>query len=329
MKPWVKLYRDERGSFAQLPLLTRAVAAELLKLTDDDGAIDLGRRGDDPAGAICFALGAERNERRAVKRHIDLLLADGYLSHDPANSRLLVPGFAQFQGSKRSHPKRAQRDTTAPRESTVSDSSVSRERVVRDLCAPPLEANSPESLNTGLGDKSREEKKRGRETRARSQVSQDGADLGRPRRHAADYMGQPADQARSALNAALVEVGATPKSRGGFATQEAWRQVACCADEVAASLGQPFEHVLQVSARGFVAVKGADGHPKWWAEDVGRYHQAGLAVPAARPELTRLEARRDELIQRQQFAPVDEKQRIEAELQRIAREIRSAKRGAA
>ena len=64
-RPWVKLWKDERGSFQQLPLFARALAAELLKLCDDHGVIAIGSR--DPVEAIAFALGADRSDRRLLK----------------------------------------------------------------------------------------------------------------------------------------------------------------------------------------------------------------------------------------------------------------------
>lgn len=108
----------------------------------------------------------------------------------------------------------------------------------------------------------------------------------RPRSHPADFAGQPADEARAALNAALKAAGHAPKPRGGWSTQGAWQQVACDAAELAQETGNTVAHVLEVSAAGFVAAKGAGGHPTWWAEDVARYFDEGRkGAPRKRGEM--------------------------------------------
>lgn len=107
-----------------------------------------------------------------------------------------------------------------------------------------------------------------------------------PRSHPADFAGQPADEARAALNAALKAAGHAPKPRGGWSTQGAWQQVACDAAELAQETGNTVAHVLEVSAAGFVAAKGAGGHPTWWAEDVARYFDEGRkGAPRKRGEM--------------------------------------------
>jgi hypothetical protein len=73
----VKLYTKEEGSFAQLPLYVRALAAMLLKLADETGRISL--RGKDPCAAVAFQLGADQGDRRLLRKHIPALIADGYL----------------------------------------------------------------------------------------------------------------------------------------------------------------------------------------------------------------------------------------------------------
>lgn len=76
-KPWVKLNREEGGAFAQLPLLCRGLAAELVKVADDGGWIDLGGR--PAADAICWRLGATSSDRRLVRKFIPLLEAAGFI----------------------------------------------------------------------------------------------------------------------------------------------------------------------------------------------------------------------------------------------------------
>lgn len=108
----------------------------------------------------------------------------------------------------------------------------------------------------------------------------------RPRPHAADFVGQPAEQARAALNVALRAAGHSPKSRGGWNAQTAWQQVACDAAELAEATGRDVAHVLEVSAAGFVAAKGRVCRPEWWAEDVAGYYDSGIkGAPRRRGEM--------------------------------------------
>lgn len=103
--PYVRLYRREEGSFAQLALMTRALAGMLLKLADDDGVIHLGHKA--PHEAVCFGLGAERTERKSVRAHVQVLLDDGYLVHDPATRTMRIPSFPRFAETPKTEPQRS------------------------------------------------------------------------------------------------------------------------------------------------------------------------------------------------------------------------------
>lgn len=75
---WRKLYIREEGSFAALSYSARAAAAMLLKICDEQGRI-YSRHGEEILDAICFRFGADRGERRMVKKGIDELVADEHL----------------------------------------------------------------------------------------------------------------------------------------------------------------------------------------------------------------------------------------------------------
>ena len=77
-RPWLRLYRHEGPRFRQLPLMARALHAEILKLTDENGAIPLAANRT-PAAAICFALGADRHDRRVVGRLLPMLIEGGFI----------------------------------------------------------------------------------------------------------------------------------------------------------------------------------------------------------------------------------------------------------
>jgi len=102
-EPWVKLYIREQGSFAALPLFTRALGAELLKICDQEGRISL--HGRSAVDAIAFQLGATRGDRRQLARALPELVADGYLIEETDALRI-----RNFQHAQRR--KKAGRDDT-------------------------------------------------------------------------------------------------------------------------------------------------------------------------------------------------------------------------
>jgi hypothetical protein len=156
---WVKLYVREEGSFAQLPLYVRALGAELLKICDSTGRIAL--RGKAPWDAVAFQLGADLSDRRLLKKHIPLLIADGYLA--VIGGDLLVRNFAAAQDRHEREP--APTETPVERETNASDARGEREtdatetRVEheRDTRSESSPQNPPPN---GPLEESREEKRR-------------------------------------------------------------------------------------------------------------------------------------------------------------------------
>lgn len=116
---WRKLYQREEGTFAQLPLYTRAIAAELIKFVDSHGRLPLGGR--DPASAVAFQAGATRSDRRLLKRDIPALIADGYLEID--GEFLVIRNFTPAQEGR-------DRVATDPRRS--NDGSTTEQRQGHD-----------------------------------------------------------------------------------------------------------------------------------------------------------------------------------------------------
>lgn len=160
-RPWFALWRRESGSFAQLPLIARGLFAEILKLTDDDGVIDIGERS--PAEAIAWALGADRSDRRALAKYVPMLLADGCLVHE--GTTLRAPSFQRWQPtSKRTKPSNEpttngrDRATTGPRTSTTEPRSGRDGAATASRSGHETEAKSAEPL--GSGSHSREEKRK-------------------------------------------------------------------------------------------------------------------------------------------------------------------------
>jgi hypothetical protein len=75
---WRKLYVREEGSFADLPLIARAIGAWLLKHCDDAGRIYVGP-GKTLADVLAYRSGATRGDRRMLAAMIPLLFEEGYL----------------------------------------------------------------------------------------------------------------------------------------------------------------------------------------------------------------------------------------------------------
>ena len=110
---WVKLWREERGSFAQLPLIARGLFSEMLKLADETGTIQLGNK--EPWDATAFALGADRADRRALKKYIPMLIEDGCMKlRSDADSTMTEPRL-DHDGATTEPPLSHEATTTEPR----------------------------------------------------------------------------------------------------------------------------------------------------------------------------------------------------------------------
>lgn len=140
---WRKLFTREQGTFALLPLYVRALGAELLKFCDDDGRIPLG--GMAPWAAVARVAGATASDRRLLKKHIKMLLDDGYLVLE--SDHLVIRNMPVAQGRKR--------DATATR--TVHEPDASGARVVHEPDARNDSSGEKHSTPDPLVEKSREE----------------------------------------------------------------------------------------------------------------------------------------------------------------------------
>lgn len=114
---WRKLYIDEVGSFATLPLFARALAAELLKLAKDDGCIQLG--GKQPAEMIAYTMGATQGDRRLLRVFLPMLLKDGYL--ELRDGDLWIRNLAEAQNPR-------ERSSLQARSKVTTAHDASRER---------------------------------------------------------------------------------------------------------------------------------------------------------------------------------------------------------
>lgn len=172
--PYVKLYRDEPGAYGQLPLLTRALGSQLLKLADNDGVIHLGKRS--PHEAVCFGMGAECRERRSIRGHIERLLEAGYLVLDDTRRTLTIPSYPRI-GETPTEPQPSHSGAPAERQRSADEAVAERQPsadeapAVRQRCADgapavrQLEAKCAES-HTADTPKLREEENREDESRS-------------------------------------------------------------------------------------------------------------------------------------------------------------------
>jgi hypothetical protein len=108
--PWRKLYCVEKGPFAGLPLYVRALAAEMLKFTDDEGRIWVGE--GDPVPSLARLMGAHQGDVRLLRKHLPELVADGYLVRD--GGYLVIRNQTEAQGGRPpSGPSRGGREVDA------------------------------------------------------------------------------------------------------------------------------------------------------------------------------------------------------------------------
>lgn len=92
---WVKLHREETVAFGSLPVLTRGLAAELLKICDQKTGV-LVKGADDWEGLVCMRLGAHPKERKAVRSALRQLVASGYIRETQA--AVGICNFVYYQG---------------------------------------------------------------------------------------------------------------------------------------------------------------------------------------------------------------------------------------
>jgi hypothetical protein len=160
VKPWVKLHRRVSAKLQKCHPYTRAIAWEILRHADDDGRIPL--EGETPVDCICRLLGGDRRMRNAIPGDLSELMRIGMLV--VVGDHLVFTSFGAHQGPNETPPKAPQSDvnkTSVERQSSVSPTSVvPQSDVSRASVERQHEPKSPESFNTGPGDKIREEKKR-------------------------------------------------------------------------------------------------------------------------------------------------------------------------
>jgi len=153
---WIKLYRREVGSFALLPLYVRALAGELLKFADDAGRLYIGQR--EPWEAIAKLCGATTGDRRLLRQHIPLLIADKYLIPDGEYLVIRNLTSAQRRGPKPGGDERTVDDgepdtnrerTGASDELTENESSTNQQRTKNEPARVVNEPGTKSELSGG------------------------------------------------------------------------------------------------------------------------------------------------------------------------------------
>lgn len=136
-RPWVKLWRDEHGLFGRLPLFARALAAEILKVTEMDGTIVLGGR--EPVEALALALGADVGDRRLLRKYLPMLVEVGYVVRD--GDVLRLPAWYRRQEiDAPANRTRTERESNANETRVEREPDANRTRTEREIEAKPAEA---------------------------------------------------------------------------------------------------------------------------------------------------------------------------------------------
>jgi len=145
--PWRKLIANPSTTFARLPLITRGVADEILRLVDDEGRIDL--RESKPKLSLMLLMGVHPRERRRVLEAIDELELEGLIAFDGGTLQLRTTDSELTV--KR---PRTDRETTA---------NVRRNDRERTPALREVEPKAAQPLNSAPGEQSRAEEEQSRE----------------------------------------------------------------------------------------------------------------------------------------------------------------------
>lgn len=290
-RPWVKLWKEETGAFAQLPFLTRAVAAELLKYLDDEGRLYCGAK--HPADALAFMAGATRGDRRIMRMAVDQLLEVGHLR--VRNGWLEAARYGRWQyGREESEPVTSEPLATTSEPSSVNEPATNGDE--RDTNGHEPSTNVQRTVHEDRAkcpesrDPVRQEKRREEEDQD-PPVAPQGADAGAGRLEALR------EQARRALVRGYAE-------RWKARTGDLWSSAAANDREIRqVATWAVGDGSHDWSARcasvldGFFADEWASSH--WWpwkrlAKDQTRY-AGGTQGPQGDPRIASMQAREVEL----------------------------------
>lgn len=143
-RPWRKLWREERGSFGLLPLMTRAMAGQMLKAADNEGRICVGAM--TPADAMARFFGATRGDRAQLKRIMPELEADGFYTLD--DGWIQIVNFERFQ-SDVSASKRARQAPSSSARRAVAAQPPSSDATVTEQSSDGVSAVAVQSSDGG------------------------------------------------------------------------------------------------------------------------------------------------------------------------------------
>lgn len=169
MKRWRKLHTRRSARFETLPVFARGLLLELVAHVDDEGWL---RLGTNDRGALWRYVGAHRNERRALSRHLDTLITNG--SVEESEEGWYLPSFVAYQEDEDAKPRRrrpasneapasVQRDSTVPPACVQGAPNATPTCLQRASNASKSAPNHPELLQADPEnriEKSREEESR-------------------------------------------------------------------------------------------------------------------------------------------------------------------------
>lgn len=329
-KPWFRTWRKETPRFRQLPLYVRAIAGEILKLTDDEGVIWIGDKA--PSDAIAFALGATKGDRRMLVRDVEALLAAGYFRHD--GDRLVAANFRLWQDREpgddvfeppASRARTSNEPTTNRREPSTNEQRTGDE--------PPRTVNEPSTRGEStsrnhsvarpvlLSESEREGDTEGEgDTRVRASTPA-------PSIPTLDEIASTFGTLRKAAGG-----GGYKRNRSQFRDEERLRAI----EHWLASEADP-KASLDGAIRGFLACdrsREAGFQLAWFANDIGshlarfeRTRGKHTDSEGADPALDELNARRRELVAQRDAAIRDgdwtKREEVQRELQNLSAKVRA------
>lgn len=315
-KPWFRTWRKESSRFRQLPLYVRAIAGEILKLTDDDGVIWIGDKA--PSDAIAFALGATKGDRRMLARDVDALIAVGYFRHE--GDRLVASNFRLWQDQEPGD------DALAPvvnRQRTVNEPTTNGRRTGDDAPRTVNEPSTKSESSTRNDSLARDVLLSEREEGEKEKRERGAPALSVP---TLDEIASTFGALRKAAGG-----GGYKRNRSQFRDEERLRAI-----EHWLSAEVDPRASLEGAIRGFLACDRAReaGHQlAWLANDPGshlarfeRTREQTAAPAGVDPELEALRARRVELVRLRDEAIVNgdwsKREEVQRELQDLGGKVR-------
>jgi hypothetical protein len=161
---WRKLLSNPPAEWQRMPMVTRGIGNEVLRLLDSDGEIECS--GEEPWAVVCRITGAHPNERRRVRDALDELVREGFLDViEGSRGRVIVGRLPDLAARRKVRPASAG-DASSVHPVGVQSASTEHPPSIQSASgASDFVDNPAQPLNSASVEKRREEEKREEEKR--------------------------------------------------------------------------------------------------------------------------------------------------------------------